>query len=299
MKKSLIVFILLTVCLVQIAAGTGELEFALFKRTVSPVMKWGENGILTVPKATTVGRTNAYVGLFGQQAGTIEYAGKPMELYLTSATLMVGSSSDVELGYTRRQLIWEDLYFTDMAMDTFHLKTRVLDFGSNLLPEVAVGMNGVSLVDNTFTNKKDILFNPYVVATSNLALLPDLLELSVTALAETIMSEGEFGVPQFSVGADLKLLDMFYVFGEAQGIQVDLEALNLKKQTEQMINIGAKLKLGWLSAGVGMFNIIGNLIEADYSSGENFTEGFDLENVKYMANVVFEVPLGDISSNNQ
>jgi len=301
MKKSLIVFILLTVCLVQITAGTGELEFALFKRTVSPVMKWGENGILTVPKATTVGRTNAYVGLFGQQAGSIFFEGKLLDLYLTSATIMAGSSADVELGYTRRQLIWEDFYFTDMTMDTFHLKTRILDFGANLLPEIAVGMNGVSLVDNTFTNKKDILFNPYLVATSNLSLIPDFLELSVTVLAETIMSEGEFGLPQFSIGADVKLLNFLYAFSEVQGIQVNLDEIDelndLASTNNEMVNIGVKLKLGWFSAGVGMFNIIRETAEDTGDLTENVTSStFNLDSAKYMGSVVFEIPLGNMSS---
>ncbi|MCK5157181.1 MAG: hypothetical protein KAQ69_12195, partial [Spirochaetales bacterium] len=170
MNRRLLFFIaLFLLCLSLIFAGEGELEFALFKRTVAPVMMWGENGVLTIPKASTIGRLNSYVGMFGQQAGQLN----GLDLYLTSLTVMVGSSEDVELGYTRRQLIWEDFYFTDMAMDTIHLKTRVLDFGEDVMPSVSVGMNGVSLVDNTFANENDILFNPYVVATSYISILPD------------------------------------------------------------------------------------------------------------------------------
>ncbi len=158
-RRLLILAVLFLLRLSLLYAAEDELEFALFKRTVSPVMMWGENGVLTVPKATTVGKGIAYAGVFGQQAGRLN----GLDLYLTSATAMIGTSSDVELGYTRRQLIWEDLYFTDMAMDTFHLKARVLDFGEDVMPSVAVGMNGVSLVDNSFTQSSDILFNPYVV----------------------------------------------------------------------------------------------------------------------------------------
>ncbi|HAE42817.1 MAG TPA: hypothetical protein DCG34_07850, partial [Clostridiales bacterium] len=138
-KKILLMLLLATLCFCQIFAASAEQQFAFFKRTVSPVMKWGENGILTVPKATTVGRTNSYFGLFGQQAGTINN----LDLYSTSFSVIVGTSEDVELGYTRRQLIWEDFYLTDMSMDTFHIKARVLDFNSPLLPEVSIGMNGV------------------------------------------------------------------------------------------------------------------------------------------------------------
>lgn len=290
-RKLLVCVVLLLLCVSTIYAESGELEFALFKRTVSPVMKWGENGVLTVPKATTVGRTNTYIGLFGQQAGTIN----DMDLYLTSLTAMAGSSEDVELGYTRRQLIWEDFYFTDMAMDTFHLKARILDFNQDLIPEIAVGMNGVSLVDNSFSNTKDILFNPYLVATSNLKIIPDFFEISVTALAETIMSEGEFGKPQFSIGADVQLMNFLYAFGEMQGLQVDLENFDLSKSSNEMVNIGAKVKLGWVSFGAGMFNII-RVTETDSensSVSDNISEStFNLDNAKYMASVIVEIPLG-------
>lgn len=290
-KKLLIFLILILVVFSHVYSDSGQLDFALFKRTVSPVMKWGENGVLTVPKATTVGRTNAYLGVFGQQAGKFNN----LDLYLTSATLMIGTSEDVEIGYTRRQLIWEDFYFTDLAMDTFHLKARVLDFGASLLPSVAVGVNGVSLVDNTFTNEKDILFNPYVVATSKIALIPNFLEFSVTALAETIMSDGEFGTLQFSAGADANLLNMLYVFGEVQGIDIEVAQ-------REMVNIGAKVKLGWLSAGVGLFNIIRDEQDATLSDNpmKNITEStFNLDAAQYMASVVIEVPLGKLLLGNK
>ncbi|NQT59940.1 MAG: hypothetical protein HQ557_13230 [Bacteroidetes bacterium] len=286
-SKLLLLFVLFLLCVSLLFAGDGELEFALFKRTVSPVMKWGENGVLTIPKATTAGRLNAYVGIFGQQAGTIN----DLDLYLTSATVMVGSSADVELGYTRRQLIWEDFYFTDISMDTIHLKARVLDFGKDVMPSVAVGMNGVSLVDNTFDNENDILFNPYIAATSYISILPNMLEIDVTVVAETIMSDGEFGIPQFSLGVDANLLNMLYVFGEVQGVQIDLENFDLTQSMNEMMNIGAKLKLGWVSIGVGMFNIIRETEEGEGIVDNIAASTFNLENAQYMASVVVEVPV--------
>lgn len=295
-KKLLLVLVLFLFCFTALFAADGALEFALFKRTVSPVMMWGENGVLTVPKATPVGRLNSYVGVFGQQAGRLN----GMDLYLTSATVMAGSSADVELGYTRRQLIWEDFYFTDMSMDTIHLKTRILDFNEDVMPTVSIGMNGVSLVDNSFANESDILFNPYIVATSYIKVIPDFLEVNVTALAETIMSDGKFGVPQFSLGVDAMLMDMFYVFGEAQGVQVDLENFDLSQSTNEMINIGAKVKFGWVSLGVGMFNIIRGTGEGDDIVDNIANSTFDLENANYMASLVVEVPLREfIPSENQ
>ncbi|MBL7006040.1 MAG: hypothetical protein ISR78_03040 [Spirochaetia bacterium] len=286
-KKLLIGLILVLLCFSTLFASDEALEFALFKRTVAPVMKWGENGVLTIPKASPIGRLKTYVGIFGQQAGYLN----GLNLYLTSATVMVGSSADVELGYTRRQLIWEDFYFTDMAMDTIHLKTRVLDFGKDVMPSVSVGMNGVSLVDNTFTNQNDILFNPYVVATSYIEILPNILELDITVMAETIMSDGKFGIPQFSLGADAHLFNMFYVFGEMQGLQVDLANFDITKSTNEMVNIGAKVKIGWVSVGLGMFNIVRDTTEGEDIIDNISSSTFNIESAKYMASVVVEVPL--------
>ncbi len=287
-KKLLIFTVMLLLCLGQLIASTEELEFALFKRTVSPVMKWGENGVLTIPKATTIGRTNVYVGAMGQEAGMLNN----LNLYLTSATLMAGSSEDVEIGYTRRQLIWEDFYFTDIAMDTFHLKTRVLDFGANLLPQVALGVNGVSLVDNAFTDKRDILFNPYIAATSKISLLGKFLEISVTGVAETITNQGEFGPMQVSLGADANLLSFLYVFGELQGF-------NMEKPNQEVINIGAKARLGWISAGVGMFNIMREKDVTEDIVENIMSSTFDLENANYMASVIVQVPFGKLFAENR
>jgi hypothetical protein len=261
-------------------------------------MKWGENGVLMVPKATTVGRTNTYVGLMGQQIGQL--IGK--DLYLTSLSVMAGTSEDVELGYTRRQIIWEDFYFTDFAMDTFHMKARVLDFNQDLIPEVAVGVNGVSLVDNSFEDTKDILFNPYVAATSNLKIIPDFLELSVTAVGETVMSEGEFGELQFSLGADVQLLDFLYAFGELQGVKVDIENFDISESSNEMVNFGAKVKFGWLTAGAGMFNIIrgSGADDEDQSLVGNIENStFNFDNAFYMASVIVEIPLGQITGSKE
>ena len=295
-RRPLFLTILFLLCFSLLFAAEGEQEFALFKRIVSPVMMWGENGVLTVPKATTVGQGNVYVGIFGQQAGMLN----GIDLYLTSATAMIGTSADVELGYTRRQLIWADLYLTDMAMDTFHLKARVLDFGKDVMPSVAVGVNGVSISDNSFTQTSDILFNPYIVATSYIEIIPDFFDLSITALGETIMSAGKFGVPQFSIGVDAQLMDMFYVFAEMQGLQVDLDEFDLSQSMNEIVNLGAKVKYGWVSLGVGMFNIIRNTEEGeegDDLADNIFASTFDLGSASYMATVVIEIPLDDLNPN--
>ena len=285
-KKLLLLALALFLCIGSAFSQSVEAEFAMFKRIVSPVMKWGVNGILTVPKANTIGKLNFYAGAMGKEAGVLE----DLKLFNTSLSLMVGSSEDVELGYTRRQLIWQDIKFSDLSMDTFHIKARVLNLGDYFFPQVAVGTNMVSLVDNSFTNKNNILFNVYAAATSTIPLItPKLGTVSVTAVAETIMNEGELGVYQFSGGADVNLFNFLFVFGELQGF-------NPNKINNEIINVGAKIKLGSLSAGAGLFGIsrladpTGTLLDNVESST------FDIENAKWMATIAFEIDLSNSGS---
>ncbi|MCK5155174.1 MAG: hypothetical protein KAQ69_02000, partial [Spirochaetales bacterium] len=126
-----------------------------------------------------------------------------------------------------------------------------------------------------------------------ISILPDFLELTVTAMAETIMSAGEFGMPLFSLGVDAHLMHMLYVFGEIQGVQVDLENFDLTQSTNEMINIGARLKLGWISVGVGMFNIIRGTEENEDLIDNITSSTFNLDSAKYMATIVVQVPLTD------
>ncbi len=282
MKKMLpLIAVALLLCIGNVAAQTGDTEFALFKRNVAPVMRWGENGILTVPKATTLGKANFFIGAMGQEAGTVE----GLDLYLTSASLMAGTSDDVELGYTRRQLIWEDLYFTNLSMDTFHLKTRFLNFGDYFLPQAAIGVNAVSLVDNKFTDRNDILFNPYLAVTSAIPIFTPKMLLSVTAVAETIMNENELGTYQFSGGVDLNLFNFLYGFAELQGF-------NPNADSNEVLNVGVKLRLGGLSVGVGLFNISVQTADTENLIDQYTSSLLDLANANYMATVALDIRLG-------
>lgn len=281
-RKFVLLAVAVILCIGSVAAQTGDNEFALFKRTIAPVMRWGENGILTVPKATTLGKGNFFVGAMGQQAGTIE----GLDLYLTSVSLMAGTSDDVEFGYTRRQLIWEDLYFSNLSMDTFHLKARFLNFGDYLLPQAAIGVNAVSLVDNKFEDRNDILFNPYLAVTSTIPIFSSKILFSVTAVAETIMNENQLGKYQFSGGADINLFNFLYGFAEVQGF--DPNAL----VADQVVNAGIKLRLGPLSAGIGMFNMSLNPGEGDNVIDQYASSLLDLANANYMATVAFDIKLG-------
>ncbi len=280
-RKFVLLAVAVIFCIGSVAAQTGDTEFALFKRTIAPVMRWGENGILTVPKATTLGKGNFFVGAMGQQAGTIE----GLDLYLTSVSLMAGTSDDVEFGYTRRQLIWEDLYFSNLSMDTFHLKARFLNFGDYLIPQAAIGVNAVSLVDNKFEDRNDILFNPYLAVTSTIPIFTPKILLSVTAVAETIMNENQLGQYQFSGGADINLFNFLYGFAEIQGFDPNIV-------NSQVLNAGVKLRLGPLSAGIGIFNMTLTPGEGDNLVDQYASSLVDLGNANYMATVALDISLG-------
>ncbi len=282
MKKMLpLIAAALLLCIGNAAAQTEESEFALFKRTIAPVMRWGENGIMTVPKAATLGKANFFIGAMGQQAGTIEGLG----LYLTSASLMAGTSDDVEFGYTRRQLIWEDFYFSNLSMDTFHMKARFLNFADYLIPQAAIGVNAVSLRDNKFEDRNDILFNPYLAVTSTIPIFTPKILFSVTAVAETIMNKDQLGQYQFSGGADLSLFNFLYGFAEIQGFDPN-------SVKSEVLNVGLKLRLGFLSAGVGMFNISLTPGEGDNLIDQYTSSLLDLANANYMATVAIDIKLG-------
>jgi hypothetical protein len=198
---------------------------------------------------------------------------------------MAGTSDDVELGYTRRQLIWEDLYFTNLSMDTFHLKTRFLNFGDYFLPQAAIGVNAVSLVDNKFTDRNDILFNPYLAVTSAIPIFTPKMLLSITAVAETIMNENELGTYQFSGGVDLNLFNFLYGFAELQGF-------NPNADSNEVLNVGVKLRLGGLSVGVGMFNISVQTADTANLIDQYASSLLDLANANYMATVALDIRLG-------
>jgi len=280
-KRFPLIVLALLLCAGTAFAQTAGTEFALFKRTVAPVMRWGENGILTVPKATTLGKANFFIGAMGQQAGTLE----GLDLYLTAASLMAGTSDDVEIGYTRRQLIWEDLYFSNLSMDTFHLKTRFINFGDYLIPQAALGVNMVSLVDNKFEDRNDILFAPYLAVTSTIPIFTPKILFSVTAVAETIMNENQLGTYMFSGGADINLFNFLYGFAELQGFDPNAEA-------NEVLNVGLKLRLGFLSAGIGLFNISVETADTEDLLGQYQSSILDLANANYIATVAIDIKLG-------
>jgi hypothetical protein len=245
----------------------------MFKRSVSPVYSWGENGLITVPKATTLGKMNFHFGSSVRDSGKIEGD----QLFLTSFSVMAGTSDDVEFGYTKRQFIWDDLDKTDLEMDTYHFKARVFHMADTFIPQLALGMNAVSLGENEFSNEEDILFNPYLAATIQIPVFSKNLMLSATAVAESLYNEGESSDLFFSAGADLCIYEKLYLIAEVQGLN--------KEDEDAIVNLGAKFKTGWFSLGVSMFNAIENDVD-------NEEDGADKDNSYFMAYAAVEIPFG-------
>jgi hypothetical protein len=277
LRKVVLTAILLFWACQTVSAASKQSEFALFKRSINPDYNWGENGVITVPKAIPAGKGNIYVAGSAQDSGTIEGD----RIFLTSATVVAGTSDDVEFGYTRRQFIWDDLDKTDLAMDTFSFKARIFHMTDSIIPQVALGMNAVSLDNNEFDREEDILFNPYLAATIRVPLFTEKAVFSVTAVAESIYNEGETSDLYFSAGADLKLFDMLYLMAEVQGMG--------KEDEDQVVNLGAKVKVGWVSLGVAVYNCI----EKDVSTGD---PGFSDDSSDVRAYALVEIPLGKMLS---
>jgi hypothetical protein len=257
----------------SLSAETIASEFSLFKRVISPSMNWGENGLMLVPKAQPIGKGNINIGITTVDSGQIQGE----RLYLTTGSLMIGTSDDVEVGVSKRTFIWENGDRSDLQMDSFHLKARVFHLTDYYTPQISVGMNGASVASNDFNNNEDILYNPYIVVTLPIKVVTENFLVSVTGVAERIYNNGEATETVLSAGADMVLYDTLYLMAEAQGINQDTE--------DPIVNIGGKLKYGWLSVGAGLFNISQDKVKAGELGAEENKEQY------WMANVNLEIPL--------
>ena len=272
--KKLVTFLVGSIALsYHLNAETIASEFSLFKRTTSPAMSWGENGMLIVPKAQPIGKGDINFGATSVQSGQIQ--GK--KLYLTTGTLMVGTSEDVEMGISKRTFIWEDGYRSDIEMDSFHLKVRVLNLTDYYTPQIAIGVNGSSIKQNSFEDQKDILFNPYAAVTLPIKLFTENFIFSISGVVETIYNDSESTEHIYSAGADLIFYDTLYLIAEAQGAN--------QKTEEPVINMGAKLKYGWFSIGAGLFNMQQNKIKDGNVGTQENKEQY------WMVHLNMEIPL--------
>jgi len=259
-----------------LSADTIASEYSLFKRIISPAMNWGENGVMLVPKAQPIGKGVINVSATSVDAGQINGD----KLYLTTGTLMIGTSSDIEFGISKRTFIWESGERSDIDMDTVHLKARIFQLTDYYTPQISIGVNGASLKENQFNEKNNVLFNPYIVATLPIRVFTDNFLISVTGAAERVYVNDEKTETFFSAGADMVIAQTLYLTAEAQGLGQD--------EQDPIYNIGAKLKIGYFSIGAGLFNISEDKIESrDINSLENKEQ-------YWMANVSLEIPLLDI-----
>jgi len=271
--KKLLSALAIVACTTVVNAQTNASEFSLFKRIISPAMNWGDNGVMLVPKAQPIGKGVIDLGVTSLDSGQIQGE----KLYLTTGTIMIGTSDDVEVGLSKRTFIWENGDRSDIQMDSFHLKARIINFTDYYTPQVSIGVNGVSVAANEFDDNKDILYNPYLVVTIPVRMFTDNFIVSITGVAEKLYSNGEGGETIFSAGADMKLYDTVYLMAEAQGIGQDEE--------DPVINIGAKVKYGWVSFGAGMFNIQQNKVkDGNINSDENKEQ-------YWMVNMNIKIPL--------
>ena len=265
----------------NLSAETVASEFSLFKRVISPSMNWGSNGLMLVPKAQPIGKGNINVGVTSVDSGQIQGE----KLYLTTGTLMLGVSDDVEIGVSKRAFIWENGDRSDIEMDSFHLKARIFNLTDYYTPQIAVGINGASIASNEFSNQEDILYNPYLAVTFPIKVFTDNYLFSVTAVAERIYNNTEATETVFSAGADMVLYDTVYLMAETQGINQDNE--------DPVVNIGAKIKYGWISVGAGIFNISQDKVVSGEIGAEENSEQY------WMATLNLNIPLLNLFGENK
>jgi hypothetical protein len=237
------------------------------------VYKWGENGVLTVPKPDPIGRYNAYVGGNFQSAGSIEGA----QLVHATGTFMIGLADNVDFGVTHRALVWDDLARTDLRMNTFHFKARILHLADWIFPQVGVGINATSLSENRFDDRGRVLFNPYVTATSTIPLDGDhRYWIALTAMMESAYVEGASARPFFNFGADIAAIpETLHLVTELQGFT--------KTEDRAVLNAGARLRYRWGAIGLGAFNLIPSAERVD-------NVAFDSSRVYLMANATIDLP---------
>jgi hypothetical protein len=99
------------------------------------------------------------------------------------------------------------------------------------------------------------------------------------------MNKDQLGKYQFSGGADLNLFNFLYGFAEIQGFDPN-------SVKSEVLNVGVKLRLGFLSAGLGMFNISLTPGEGSNIIDQYASSLLDLANANYMATVAFDIRLG-------
>ena len=169
MKYAVLCLMLITIFLTSAAFAsptTSGLDWAFFKNYMSPAWVWGENGLITIPIADTLGQGHVALSMTGIDAGKLQ--GEPMAF--STVSLQVGTSTDVELGYTKKFLLYKWLR-TDIEGETFHMKVKLLDLSelNAFTPKLSLGTIAFALTNKDNYSTKDMFFNIFAVASQNIA----------------------------------------------------------------------------------------------------------------------------------
>lgn len=258
-----------------LSAETKNSEYALFKKMIAPVYKFGENGIITVPKAVPAGVGNVYYGANGQTAGKVQGE----QLYLVTESLMFGTSTDVELGGTKRQFVWGSGEMSTIKSDTFHFKANVLHFPDYIIPQLAIGMNAMSLTQGSDSEENTTLFNTYATTTIEIP-FGEFFKMSITGCMENNYVDGKGTTPFYSMGMDMNFADTLYLFGEYNGMK--------KEDQDPVANAGLKVKLWWFDFGIAGYNLTGNKLSEE--------EGLEQDEARFVGHFVFQIPFKQLFS---
>ena len=86
----------------------------------------------------------------------------------STVSLQVGTSADVEIGYTKKFLLWQWKQ-TDIEGEILHLKVKLLDV-SEYAPKVSLGTVAFALTNKDNYSTKDMFFDVFTVVSQNIYL---------------------------------------------------------------------------------------------------------------------------------
>ncbi|HAR63656.1 MAG: hypothetical protein DKM50_00105 [Candidatus Margulisiibacteriota bacterium] len=226
---------------------TSSLDWNLFKKYNSMIFIPNQNGLLTVPIATTIGKGKIAAGLSSLEAGKIS----DTKVYYTNAGILLGTSDDVEIGYSKKALVFSDDYSrTDIEGANLYLKIKLLDWG-DVVPRIAVGLTATSLTNESDLDKYNTFMNAFAVTSIMFDLFAARIGLHA-GLENGFMGDNQ-GDPFFFGGATITLFDFINLCGEYVGANQEGE--------DGMVNA---------SAGVKLFDILSiNVNQLDLNNENN------------------------------
>ncbi|MFH1429476.1 MAG: hypothetical protein ABIH39_07005 [Candidatus Margulisiibacteriota bacterium] len=210
-------------------SATSGLDFAMFKRYASPAYILNENGLLTIPIADTIGKGKIAVAASGINAGEIDGTG----VYYSTGTIVFGTSDDVEIGISKKALVYtDDFSRTDIGGVTFHLKLRLVNLG-DFIPKVSIGMVATSLTDENEITKFNTFIDAFAVASSEVTFWGT--TFAIHGGAESGFIGDTRSELFFFAGSSISIIDFINVAGEYVGAKETGE--------EGIINVTAAIRV--------------------------------------------------------